>query len=403
MKKFGGAVFSGGNGCNETDEVALRILHVIYGENLPRTFEVLFVPDFKLPSAPPFSIKPAIIEKCTPQLSLEMIKRFIYKQRNQQSFIIFPINGTTQWGAVSIAETPYFYKGFRPGMLDPIHYWFKINKSYCLPRLTIHPYNVKRISDRTSGQQSEKRKYWIGGLGSIGSNLVYFLNSEQNISFVLADDEKLTIDNIGRHLLGFSSVGKSKVDEIKQYILSKRPEREVYAHNKTIEHVLFSNEGYDSTQSALFLCTGNTNTERYVLEKLKNKKVDFPIFLLWLEPYAIAGHMVYINPKDCISSVFLETLYPYNLVASSEYETDEHVFTKQESGCAASFTYYGGSDVVLFLSAMYPKIQQLIKEPTVSSYYRWVGNIEIAREKGITLSTEEQLCKGSVQSFLMSR
>lgn len=41
--------------------------------------------------------------------------------------------------------------------------------------------------------------------------------------------------------------------------------------------------------------------------------------------------------------------------------------------------------MTFFLSAVFPVIDRLIGSPTKSKYYRWVGNIDIAAEKGIGL------------------
>jgi hypothetical protein len=385
---------------DDTDIVANRILKSSCGGLERITYDVLFVPEYIIPDKPPYHITPAKLEKSASS-SIDDVKRFIAKHKNTNSYLLFPIPNTTSFGAVRIPPTPTVLSGFRPGKISPLQYLFTMNKSECLPRYTIHPYDIERISERTSGRVLEKRNYWIGGLGSIGSNLVYYLNSEQNVSFVLADEESLTIDNIGRHMLGFSSIGESKAIELKNYICAIRPEREVFAFQDSIEHILFSKQMASNTPDALFLCTGNTNAERYILEKLKDTISGYPIFVLWLEPYAIAGHMVYINPKDGISSNFLDGLYPYNLIAESEYNSEDKTFTKQESGCANSYTNYGGSDVVLFLSAMYPIIQKILQEPIKSTCYRWVGNIDIAKEKGILLSTQDPLRKCEVQSFHM--
>lgn len=385
---------------DEADTTAIRILKNCCGEPEGRIYDVLFVSKYIVPDKPPYHITPAKLEKSASS-SIDDVKRFIAKHKNTNSYLLFPIPNTTSFGAVRIPPTPTVLSGFRPGKVSPLQYLFTMNKSECLLRYTIHPYDIERISERTSGRVLEKRNYWIGGLGSIGSNLVYYLNSEQNVSFVLADEESLTIDNIGRHMLGFSSIGESKAIELKNYICAIRPEREVFAFQDSIEHILFSKQMASNTPDALFLCTGNTNAERYILEKLKDTIPGYPIFVLWLEPYAIAGHMVYINPKDGISSDFLDGLYPYNLIAESEYNSADNTFTKQESGCANSYTNYGGSDVVLFLSAMYPIIQKLLQEPIKSTCYRWVGNIDIAKEKGIFLSTQDPLRKCELQSFHM--
>ena len=383
---------------DELDVTANRILRNIGKESDGQIYNVMFVPKYTLPDTPPYNITPAKLKKNTSNY-FDKIERFICKNKANYTYLLFPIPNTNSFGAVCIPPTPFDLNGFRPGKIPPLFYWFKLNISQNLNRYTMHPYDIDRISERTSGFVSKKRNYWIGGLGSIGSNLIYFLNSEQNVSFVLADNDTLTIDNIGRHLLGFSSIEKGKANELKKYICSLRPEREVDAFNDTIEHILFSEQKNTNTPDALFLCTGNTNTERYILEKLKDNTKEYPIFILWLEPYAIAGHMVYINPEHGISSDFLSELHPYNLIAKSEYDSEDKSFTKRESGCANTYTNYGGSDVVLFLSAMYPIIQQLLQEPTKSTFYRWVGNINIAKEKGILLSTQDQLKKGEIQLF----
>lgn len=383
---------------DELDVTANRILRNIGKESDGQTYDVMFVPKYALPDTPPYNITPTQLKKNASNY-FDKIERFICKNKANYTYLLFPIPNTNSFGAVCIPPTPFDLNGFRPGKIPPLFYWFKLNISQNLNRYTMHPYDIDHISERTSGLVSKKYNYWIGGLGSIGSNLIYFLNSEQNVSFVLADDDTLTIDNIGRHLLGFSSIEKGKADELKKYICGLRPEREVDAFNDTIEHILFSEQRNTNTPDALFLCTGNTNAERYILEKLKDNTNDFPIFILWLEPYAIAGHMVYINPAHGISSDFLSELYPYNLIAKSEYDSEDRSFTKRESGCANTYTNYGGSDVVLFLSAMYPIIQQLLQEPTKSTFYRWVGNINIAKEKGILLSTQDQLKKGEIQLF----
>ncbi|MBQ8722440.1 MAG: ThiF family adenylyltransferase [Paludibacteraceae bacterium] len=383
---------------DETDSVANRILKNCCEESERTTYDVMFVSEYKLPDRPPYHITPTKVKQ-NALGSFENIKRFIAKHKNTYSYLLFSIPDTTSFGAVCIPPTPTRLKGFRPGMVSPMQYLFTMNKSDCLKRYTICPYDIERISERTSGCVATKRNYWIGGLGSVGSNLIYYLNSEQDVSFVLVDNELLTVDNVGRHFLGFPSIGKWKAEELKKYICSLRPERNVLACQASIEQILFSNKITSNIPDALFLCTGNTNAERYILEKLKDSIPEYPIFILWLEPYAIAGHMVYLNPNYGIPSDFLSTSYPYNLIAESEYNSEDKSFTKRESGCANTYTNYGGSDVVSFLSSIYPIIQQILQEPTKSTFYRWIGNINIAKEKGILLSTQDQLKKGEIQLF----
>ena len=118
-----------------------------------------------------------------------------------------------------------------------------------------------------------------------------------------------------------------------------------------------------------------------------------PTFILWLEPFGIAGHLVYINPMQMPKNFVLykdkgSMLYKYNLLAPIEYEINADRFTKKDAGCNGEYALYSGNDVTLMLSAFYPYINKLIQQPEQSKCYRWVGNIKLAQEKGFKLTIE---------------
>lgn len=59
------------------------------------------------------------------------------------------------------------------------------------------------------------------------------------------------------------------------------------------------------------------------LDSWKNE-LKRPIFVLWLEPYAIAGHLIYVSKTDgyktfrnCFDA---KGNYKYNMIATTEYE-----------------------------------------------------------------------------------
>ena len=58
----------------------------------------------------------------------------------------------------------------------------------------------KRLEERVGNSNvSHSRKIMIAGIGSIGSNLLYYLNSMSDIHFTLVDPEILKVENIKRH------------------------------------------------------------------------------------------------------------------------------------------------------------------------------------------------------------
>ena len=89
-------------------------------------------------------------------------------------------------------------------------------------------------------------------------------------------------------------------------------------------------------------------------------------------------------------------LYKHNIIPSSEYiSRGETEFISRDAGCNGAYAHYSGNDVILFLSAIYPIINNLIKEPFNSMCYRWVGNLNIAIEKKIKLIEGEHI-SGSI-------
>ena len=64
-------------------------------------------------------------------------------------------------------------------------------------------------------------------------------------------------------------------------------------------------------------------------------------------------------------------------------------FTKKDAGCNGEYALYSANDVLLFLSAMYPIINQLLKsKKPYCSAYRWNGNLQTAQDKKIILKNE---------------
>ena len=246
---------------------------------------------------------------------------------------------------------------------------------------------------RTAGMEMPEQKFVIAGLGSIGSNLVYFLNGWNNASFTLIDNDRFRTENIGRHLLGFHDVSQNKVEAVANYLRSIRPEREVETYSDDFQNVFENCNEKLNTCSALFLCTGDAMTEKFVIDAFHSDNMKQPTFILWLEPFGIAGHLVYINPMQMPKNFVLykdkgSMLYKYNLLAPIEYEINADRFTKKDAGCNGEYALYSGNDVTLMLSAFYPYINKLIQQPEQSKCYRWVGNIKLAQEKGFKLTIE---------------
>lgn len=350
--------------------------------------EILFLSNIEVPDKPPYCITPQIfLNWIKDDGDIKLLKKTLNKDR--QLTIAFPLFQTNYFGGCQIPLQPVFRNGFRKlNAFDELTLFEK--KNQYLQRFVGKIYSLSRITQRTEGKKIKVRKFTVVGLGSVGSNLCYFLSGWSNAEFILIDKDIMQPENIGRHLHGMKYIQQSKAYSMEEFLRENRPDMNVKSFTASIEDILERNIEEFNGCSAVFLCMGDCMSEQYVLSLVERKVLTIPIFTLWLEPFAIAGHLVYINPIDTLNTNnMLEKdtmLYKHNLILSSEYTgkgTSE--FVSRDAGCNGAYTLYSGNDVMLFLSAIYPIINKLIEQPSKTMCYRWVGNINNAKERNIAL------------------
>ena len=244
----------------------------------------------------------------------------------------------------------------------------------------------------------EQKCFLIGGLGSIGSNLCYYLNGYNNAKFILIDSDELTLDNIGRHFLGFDYLNQNKAKAVAHYLKSYRPDRSIVTKEAYLQTFKYDKLSENTT---IFICTGDLISEQWLITEIINGTIELPVFILWLEPYGISGIMIYINPKDKsslrkISEEANKGFSDYCLISKDEYENADKLI-RQEAGCNGRYALYSANDVTMFLSAMFQYIDYLISSDSESKCYRWIGNVEIAEERQIKLISRETLVKNTIQ------
>lgn len=351
--------------------------------------EALYIKDFSIWDNPPFIITGNVIhELLSTHPDFKIIRKYI--NSHKQGLLIFKFPDTSILCGIRIDSINVNKRGFRKGILSRYDVLTNFEyKNKPLKRFSVKLYNPQRLAERTIGHMPDERKFFIGGLGSIGSNLVHFLMSYLNSEFILVDNDILNVENIGRHLLGLADIGKFKVHALEKYIKRIRPEIKTTCIVNDLTECF--NINHVQSQTAIILCTGSFMDEKYFLHKLQENKINTPVFILWLEPYGAAGHMIYINETNYESyyqSLFdsNNNLYVNNIISTNEYVLRPEMFTKNETGCNGTYTNYGGNDVIMFLCEMIPIMNRLINNPENSQTFRWIGNINQVKEKGIKLN-----------------
>ena len=369
-------------GLDESEEILKNIKRGNKASKIP----VLFIKSLRIPATPPYSLTGSKFLECIVDKEDKIAcKRFL--QKNHKGHILFPLGLEYMMGGVTVPNLNLYRKGYRPGTLKATDVLTKLEyKNKYLTRIKSNIYDGKRIAERTAGELMKQHKYLIIGLGSVGSNLCYYLNGYNNASFALIDPDNLTIDNLGRHLLGFNYVDQRKAHAVAEFLTLYRPDRKVTPIDKPIEEI--SSENINEA-SSIFLCTGDIMSEKWFLDKVLTKEIKIPSFIIWLEPYGVSGLMIYVNPDEeekikrlrtALDDSFLE----FCLIDKSEYEEGEKLIHR-DAGCNGQYALYSANDVTLFLSGLFPHIDRLINKLEETQIYQWVGNLEIAKQKGIKL------------------
>ncbi|WP_299622972.1 ThiF family adenylyltransferase [uncultured Tenacibaculum sp.] len=363
----------------------------------PKEYEVFLVKNEIQLTRPPFSIS------CFESL------KFI-KEENQKNFrnyfnkssiriLVFgkTINGEKKYFGWSYPDINSKIKGFRPSQLTPYNITFKKG-------LPGHRKNVKRFSsDSLTEQRLIKRtaseilapnnyKFLIAGIGSVGSNLVGLLNNLNNPEFTLIDNDKLSSENIKRHLLGFHYLNQNKALAVKTYLKHKLPSQKIQISESSMFDFYNHNKQKFNEQDYIFLCLGKLNLEKWFIKELSNGNLKKPTFILWVEPYLIGAQLLYFHPDNLanLDDLFTDVYkYKFSIISPEEFEKKRDLFTLKESGCQTTYSPYSSAHLSLFLSAAYIKIVEVIENgDNQSLFYSWVGDIEIAKKLNVNLAID---------------
>lgn len=282
-------------------------------------------------------------------------------------------------------------KGFRPSALNQFKAFSTFQSNQNVNRVTTDIFTKERLENRTSGILSKvnEKSFLIAGVGSIGSNLLYFLNSMNSPEFRLVDTDKVRLENIQRHLLGFEHIGSYKTKAIKDYLLKNNPLQKVSTKESSIIEVLSEESKYINDVDYIFVAIGKSNIDNWICQSVKNGVIKKPVFLIWVEPYLCGGHCLYLHPSNPEFENFYDgDFFKYNVIDSSEYNAGKANLSLREAGCQTTYIPYSSTNVISFISSLFPYISSIIDDfdKTESKAFSWLGNIKAVEEMGIKIS-----------------
>ena len=274
-------------------------------------------------------------------------------------------------------NVPGFRKGHVPAHLA---YLFDEQKKPII-KLAVMNLSQSRLFFRGGeGLNTNISKCAVIGCGSIGSYIIEALTEYGVSQFVLNDNEKLSAENIARHLCGHSYVGKSKVLAISDKLKKHNPNINTELFNENGIMFVNHHQGVLNNCDCIIMATAYTPLEYKLVEMLNSSEITKPIVLVWVEPHLAAGHaMILQKPQDVFSEFFDSNyMFKHSVIKNS---CD---FTKKESGCQSTFIPYSAFHLKRFIYTFLEYLLQNVftKKKQGNYLLTWCGDLSSIRKLG---------------------
>ncbi|MBL4561182.1 MAG: ThiF family adenylyltransferase [Labilibaculum sp.] len=272
----------------------------------------------------------------------------------------------------------------------------KIGLEKSLEAVAIDVYYISRIDSnyvnlRGGGFKNiNNKKVLLIGCGSVGGFVAHKLVKSGVVNITLVDDDKFSLDNINRHVLGIKSIGKIKVEALKSFIENSAIITNVSAVKskveKAIENRIIKVNEYDLIISA----TGNPTVNLWLNDTLIDNS-NTPLIITWVEPYGIGGHSILINNQNkngCYRCLMDENTNHNN----AAFYASNQSFIKSLTSCSSVFTPYGVLDAEQSaIGCVKLALSYLLEKETDNPIISWKGDKVAFINNGYLLSKRHNL------------
>lgn len=254
-------------------------------------------------------------------------------------------------------------------------------------RLSFQSINFERLQKRTTGYVEQQLSVAVSGLGSVGSNLIFFLKNLPIDSYKLVDNQLLSIENINRHLLGFSFIKWSKANAVAQWLKSSNPLYDIEIKFDSVISVIKNKPNFINDCDFHIVAIGSTMIEEFILNNVTDGILTKPTIIFWVEPFMASGQMLFIMPEDTSKAlkIITEENYKYAVLQNVDSQKDKTYIV--EGSCQTGFSPYSSAYMVQFLSSIFPYLKEhLIEGNLNSTIYTWIGDKNLLSNQGLLIT-----------------
>lgn len=245
------------------------------------------------------------------------------------------------------------------------------------------------------------------GAGSVGGFLAENLCQCGIGTLDILDKDKLTVDNVHRHVLGFDDAmrGSYKADLLKAHLETRFPYVEIDSlnfENRSVDALLEKPErllNYD-----LVICaTGNPNVDLALNDTMYKLDGKPPLVVCFNEPYGIGGHAIAVLADGaCLRCMYSDAISGELVPFQGSFVEPDQSFSKTLSGCAGSFVEYSVLDSQqTAIVATRLSIDVLNGTCQRSRLVSWLGSDDKMRQEGfVTSELYQEQRKGNLTSVV---
>ena len=274
------------------------------------------------------------------------------------------------------SHTKELNKGFRPGRVP-----LGVLRKRALPfvvRQVVTRNTVQRVDSQWihsrggDGRNLSEKSVLLIGCGSLGGYVAHLLSRAGVGRLTITDNDKLKWENLGRHVLGASFVGRWKAEAMAESISQELPHVEVQGIPIDWRDAFLSDEKLLDRHQLIISTVADWRCER-PLNNIGRKSTMPPIIFGWLEPYAVAGHCLLTVSKggcfQCGANSFGQLIDPVAIFKES-------TLIKEPGGCT-HYQNYGPTTLMPVASLIASTaIESLIDTSGNSKLNSWVSDAE---------------------------
>lgn len=219
------------------------------------------------------------------------------------------------------------------------------------------------------------KRVGIFGCGSLGADVAFLLAKSGVGGFHLIDNQVLSLDNVGRHLLGADSVRRNKTDALETFLQKQLPRLSITASGgRDIEFILRETPGVFDRLDLVISTTGDWASDCALNVAARQWRSFPPIIFGWTEAYGVAGHALLVNDHGgCLACGMTE----HGCFERRVVDWPEPGQTlKHATGCSDFYQPYGVTDVAPTKALIAELALDVLTRKTKSTEWRtWVGDI----------------------------